>query len=108
MHRIAHNLSVDCLRRPGLEAVAMDDVDLASPAEPTKALDVREERLEKLRRQVGRLPLALREAVLLFYFEQKSLGAIGAMLGITEAAVNQRLHRARVQLRQILGEQEAS
>jgi len=108
LHRIAHNLSVDCLRRPGLEAVAMEDVDLASPGEPTKALDVREERLEKLRRQVGRLPLALREAVLLFYFEQKSLGAIGALLGITEAAVNQRLHRARVQLRQILGEQEAS
>ena len=64
---------------------------------------MREERLEHMRRQVGRLPLALREAVMLFYFEQKPMAEIAAMLEITEGAVNQRLHRARQQLKQALG-----
>lgn len=103
LHRIAHNLCVDRLRRSGKEPVAVEDVDLVLPEPQPTTPDVREERLDRLRQHVGRLPLALREAVLLFYFEQKSLAAIGAMLGISEAAVNQRLHRARVQLRQVLG-----
>ena len=104
LHRIAHNLCVDRLRRPGHEPVAVEDVDLVMPVEQAATADIREERLDRLRQQVGRLPLALREAVLLFYFDQRSLAAIGEMLGITEAAVNQRLHRARLQLRQVLGE----
>lgn len=103
LHRIAHNLCVDRLRRPGQQPVAVEDVELAMPVELPPTGDLREERLDRLRQQVGRLPLVLREAVLLFYFEQKGLAEIGAMLGITEAAVNQRLHRARLQLRQVLG-----
>jgi RNA polymerase sigma-70 factor (ECF subfamily) len=104
LHRIAHNICVDRLRRGRRDAVSIDEVDLAAPAPVSQVLDIREERLERMRKQVGLLPLTLREAVLLFYFEQMSLVEIGAMLGITEAAVNQRLHRARLQLRQGLGD----
>jgi RNA polymerase sigma-70 factor (ECF subfamily) len=104
LHRIAHNICVDRLRRLRKD-VSIDEVDLASPVPATPVLDIREERLERMRRQVGLLPLTLREAVLLFYFEQRTLAEIGAMLGITEAAVNQRLHRARLQLRQNLGDE---
>lgn len=108
LHRIAHNLCVDRLRRSGREPVAVEDVDLALPGEHEAVLDVREERLAKLRLQVGRLPLLLREAVLLFYFDQKNLAEIGQVLGITAAAVSQRLHRARQHLRQVLGVEEGA
>lgn len=104
LHRIAHNICVDRVRRAGRDPVASKDVDLAQVGDAGQVADIREERLERMRRQVGRLPLALREAVLLFYFEQKSMAEIAAMLEITEGAVNQRLHRARHQLRQALGE----
>src|SRR5262249_20878398 len=77
-----------------------DEVDLEPPAEPGGVTDIREERLADLRRHVGRLPHALREAVLLFYFEERSHAEIAAVLGVTEAAVNQRLHRARQSLKQ--------
>lgn len=108
LHRIAHNICVDRLRRARRDAVPVDEIDLASPMPTTSVLDIREERLERMRRQVGLLPLTLREAVLLFYFDQKSLAEIGVMLGITEAAVNQRLHRARLQLKQNLGVEDGA
>lgn len=108
MHRIAHNICVDRIRRSGKEPVTTDEVDLAIPTPSGQVADIREERLERLRRQVGRLPLALREAVLLFYFDQKSMAEIAAMLSITEGAVNQRLHRARLQLKQSFGVGESA
>ena len=65
--------------------------------------DEREERLSKLRQMVGRLPESLREAVLMFYFEKMSYARMAEVLGVTEAAVNQRLSRARRSLRMSLG-----
>lgn len=103
VHRIATNICVDRLRRSGKDPVATEDVDLAVGGEREAVADIREERLHGLRQRVGRLPLALREAVLLFYFEQRSMADIGTMLGITEGAVNQRLHRARQQLKESFG-----
>jgi RNA polymerase sigma-70 factor (ECF subfamily) len=44
----------------------------------------------------------LREAVLLFYFEQRSYADMADLLGVTEAAINQRLTRARQRLREHL------
>lgn len=104
VHRIAQNICIDRLRRKGQRAVSLDEVELDPPREPNAAVDIREERLILLRRLVGRLPEALREAVLMFYFEQRSHAEIAELLGVTEAAVNQRLHRARVHLRAAFGE----
>lgn len=103
VRRIAHHVCVDRVRRDRRERVRVDEVDLAAPAPASAALDVREERLERLRAHVGRLPLTLREAVLLTYFEQRTPAEIGALLGVTEGAVHQRLHRARELLKQRLG-----
>jgi RNA polymerase sigma-70 factor, ECF subfamily len=100
VHRIAENICVDQLRRSRKDHVPLEEVELEPPPEPGRIADIREERLTRLRKLVGRLPEALREAVLLFYFDQQTHEAIAAQLQITEAAVNQRLHRARLQLRQ--------
>ena len=86
--------------------VPLDEVDLQPPREAGAMVDVREERLTRIRSLVGTLPLPLREAVLLFYFEHRSHAEIAAMLDITEAAVNQRLHRARQHLKASFGDEE--
>jgi len=102
VHRIAGNICVDRLRRGRTrkDHVPLEEVQLEPPHEPGLAFDVREERLIRLRQLVGRLPETLREAILLFYFEQRSHADIAGQLAITEAAVNQRLHRARQFLKQ--------
>ena len=100
VHRIAQNICVDRLRRRGRNPVSLEEVDLAPPAEPGRLTDVREERLGRLRRLVGQMPEALREAVMMFYFQEQSHAEIADQLGVTEAAVNQRLHRARQFLRE--------
>jgi len=98
IRRIAHNMAVDQLRR-GKREIPLDQVDLEAPDSEPKVDD----RMARLRAMVGRLPEALREAVLLFYFEEMSYARIAMVLGITEAAVNQRLSRARKKLRTDLG-----
>lgn len=105
VHRIAHNVCVDRLRRE-VKSVSLDEVELTPPTVPGGAQDVREERLGRMRMLVGRMPETLREAVLLFYFEQRTHAEIADLLGVTEAAINQRLHRARQHLKQAFGDGE--
>lgn len=102
VHRIAQNICIDRLRRQPKPLRSLDEVDLCEPPAPGSLTDVREERLVQLRQMVGRLPEALREAVLMFYFEELTHAEIAERLGVTDAAVNQRLHRARQALRQHL------
>lgn len=103
VHKIAHNICVDRIRRSERQPVSLEEVVLDPPDREPAPQDDREERLARLRRHVGRLPQALREAIFLFYFERCSHAEIAGRLGITEAAVNQRLHRARTSLRQSFG-----
>ena len=103
LHRIARNICVDWLRRQRPDSVSIDEVHVDLKVPTQGILDVREERLARLRGLVGRLPLALREAVLMFYFERQSYRQIAAFLGVSEAAINQRLHRARASLREAFG-----
>jgi len=97
LRTIAQNLCIDRIRRKHPESVSLDEVEIepAAPAGPAE-----DDRLHKLRRSIGRLPEALREALLLFYFEERSVAEIATSLEVSEAAVNQRLHRARTQLRE--------
>lgn len=98
--RIARNYCIDRLRTaPRADPISLDEVEL-DPADPRQKSDTeRELLLERLRKEVGRLPESQREVLLLFYFEQMSYAQMAGVLGITEPAVNQRLSRARQQLR---------
>jgi RNA polymerase sigma-70 factor (ECF subfamily) len=107
VYSIARNLCADWLRARRPEVVSLERVDLepGDPRTTTGALrdaERQEERLVALRAAVGHLPEALREAVLLFYFEQRSYADMADLLGVTEAAINQRLTRARQRLREHL------
>ena len=100
VHGIAQHLCADRLRRKARGLASLESVEL-EPAAPVAGSE--DERLAKLRAAVGRLPEAQREALLLFYFEEMSYERMASVLGITAAAVNQRLTRARQQLRERLG-----
>ncbi len=69
---------------------------------------MQEDQLTDLRQEL--LPQALerlspdhRTAILLYYYEQLSLQEIAQILGKSENAVKQRLHNARLKLRQWMG-----
>ena len=80
------------LRRPVL--VLEDIPDMARPADDGGA---------ELWDAVARLPEKLRTAVHLHYAEGYSTEEIAALLGVPAATVRTRLHRARRQLKDLLG-----
>jgi RNA polymerase sigma-70 factor (ECF subfamily) len=71
-----------------------------APSPAAAALD--EERAEAVREAVQTLPDEMREAVLLFEFQELSYAEIAEIVGSTPKAVESRLYRARAHLRQIL------
>ena len=83
------------LRRPVL---ALEDIpELARPGD---------DRAEELWDAVARLPEKLRTAVHLHYAEGYSTEEIAALLEVPAATVRTRLHRARHQLKDLLGGME--
>ena len=71
-----------------------------SPAEPSP-LEwlLADERRQLIRRALGRLPRRDREILLLKYTEEWNYRQIAAHLGISQSAVEARLHRARRRMR---------
>ncbi len=56
---------------------------------------------------VMNLPRRLREAVILYYYQDMSVGEIAELLGVSQPGVSNRLKRARVKLKEYLeGEDE--
>ncbi|RMF77659.1 MAG: sigma-70 family RNA polymerase sigma factor [Planctomycetota bacterium] len=61
------------------------------------------ESLRRVRDGVRALPRKLREVIVLRYLEDYPIAQIAAVLGVSEGAVEVRLHRARARLRDALG-----
>lgn len=62
----------------------------------------RKERATAVRAAIAALPVDLREAIVLFEYEQMSHAEIAATVGATPKAVETRIHRARERLRMAL------
>lgn len=92
-------------RRPALSLEAWTEAggEAADPA-GTPAADeaVRRERIAAVQAAVAALPFDLRTALVLFEYEEQSMTEIAEALGCTPKAVENRLYRARQQLRQAL------
>lgn len=71
---------------------------------PTAAARAREdaERREAVQRAVAALPLDQRTAIVLFAYEGKSMAEIAEIVGCSTKAVENRLYRARLELRRQL------
>lgn len=88
LYAIARNACLSALRAASYrKTTALDEV--SEPAAPSAAVDVEWDRL------LARLPDAQRHVITLFYFEERNVSEVAAMLGIPEGTVKSQLHRAR-------------
>ena len=103
MFQIAVNLARDWhrhrRRHPEEPLEALEEPD--SGASPSVQV-TGDERIAEIRRAIANLPDELREAVLLFEYEDRSHAEIAEMVGASPKAVETRLYRARARLRQAL------
>lgn len=100
LYRIASNLAFDLLRRRKVVRFVPigDDYDVVSPDEgPDKRLQSKQA-MAALQAALDRLPVDLKEVVLLREVEGLSYGEISAALGINDGTVKSRLARARAAL----------
>lgn len=99
LYAIATNAARDWRRRGQHEQVADDG---ALPEEAVE-LQPRDRGLEKqVQAAVAQLPEAMREAVVLHWFEGLSFGEIADIAGVSESAVKVRAHRGYEKLRETL------
>ncbi len=92
--RQAGKVAVKRKRRRALET------DVAEPYAEPSLPD------EELRRAIASLPANQRAAVVLHYYEDRSVADIGNVLGCSENTAKVHLHRARKRLASVLGERE--
>jgi RNA polymerase sigma-70 factor (ECF subfamily) len=111
LYRVAYNASIDRLRSQRREVPVPDDADEAAVPMPSVLVDFRlspETALHDaqlrgaLDAAVADLPPTLRAAFLLRDVEGLSTADAAEALGISEANLKVRLHRARLQLRERL------
>lgn len=101
---IGSNYCIDRLRRRRLSWVTLDDVAFWLPADqpgPERSA-LAAERREAVQRALQRLPEAYRGPTVLRYWHDLSYLEIAEALGLTEATVKTRLHRARKMLEEAL------
>ena len=88
LRRICRNTALDMLKRTKKPALNLDQC----PAPYTQAAH---DTHKPVRKAIQSLPAAFRELIMLRYYSDMSLESISQILGISTAAVNARLTRAR-------------
>jgi len=99
--RIARNVCNSFGRKAQRESAFVEQWGLESPVQQA-AEDNRGSLEEQLAHSFARLPAIHREALTIFYIQDKSLRESAAALGISETALKTRLFRARAALREHL------
>jgi len=94
--------------RSQMRRVRPPEVPLSTDREPEAKDNPAEEILrsqsdEVVRRGVARLPAKYRDALILVYFEERSVKDAASMLGVPDGTIKARLHRGREMLRKRLG-----
>ncbi len=85
-------------RRRETDSMSDPAVEQAVEAAQVSAPEPGQDHLEVLRELVEALPERYRSALTLFYYEEKSVAEVAAMLGLPEGTVKTNLHRARAML----------
>ena len=86
-------------RRP---TTSLDEAPELADTQTPKAAAETDERARAVRDAIAGLPEDLREAVVLFEYEDRSHAEIGKIVGATPKAVETRLYRARQALKKSL------
>jgi RNA polymerase sigma-70 factor (ECF subfamily) len=107
LHRVCYNRSIDMLRR---RRNFVDDSvleDFPDPAGAPEAILIESQSMLTLRAAIEALPPRQRTAVLLFHFQESSQRDAAEIMGISEAAFESILARARRQLKRWMAPDEA-
>ena len=83
-----------------------DSADETRAGQSASRASLRAERIGEIQAAVAELPFDLRTALVLFEYEGQSMSEVAASLGCTAKAVENRLYRARKQLRLALSLEE--
>lgn len=105
MFGIARRAVMDRLREKYAEPAPLDvdPSEIPDAADPDLA-----ERVASLHEELARLPLREREALVLFYLEELTLGELSEVWSVPVGTVKSRLFRARQALRRLMTEGEVS
>ena len=103
LHRIAHNVAVDHLRRAGRAARIEATEPLRDEAGPDALRQQAEER-QRLHGALGALPERQRSAILLRHQQGLSNPEVAAVLGVSVRAVESLLSRGRRRLMPLMGD----
>jgi RNA polymerase sigma-70 factor (ECF subfamily) len=99
LYKISHNKAVSLLRREG-KYVQMVEEQMADCFENNGAIDIAEEQAELAHKLLGKLELAHREILTLYFLEGFSIREMAGILGVSEGTVKSRLHYAKQKLRE--------
>jgi RNA polymerase sigma-70 factor (ECF subfamily) len=102
LYRIARHKAIDYLRKER-KYTLMTDEDLDEFCEGDPVPPAFEENVELVHKLLGRLSLAHREALTLYFLEEFSIPAMAEILGISEGTVESRLYHAKKKLLDIFG-----
>ncbi|ACL26680.1 RNA polymerase sigma factor [Chloroflexus aggregans] len=105
---IGSNYCIDRLRRRRFHWLTLDDVAFWLPSTqpgPERSA-LQQSSREMIQRALQRLPAMYRSVIVLRYWHDLSYEEIGTILGLTEATVKTRLHRARKMLQEALAMEE--
>lgn len=109
LFRIARHAAIDwqkSKKRCEVQLTELAESSMAARGDFTSESDhqgLLPEQKQQLREAIDQLPPAQREAVLIYYYDEVTYRQLAEMLGITSAAVNARLTKARTTLRKKLG-----
>ena len=103
LFRIAHNASLDFLRRRARQNAARSDEDPDMMVDPVAPVNDHEIAAASLRTFM-RLPVAQRSSVILMDVLGYSLEEIGGVMDASIPAIKAALHRGRARLRELAGE----
>jgi RNA polymerase sigma-70 factor (ECF subfamily) len=102
IYAITRNQCLTALARCGRDPLFLAQTDWESTQEGAGASDpgpqetaIRQQDVDQVRDLIVRLPELYRQAVLLFYWEDRSVSEVAKLLSLREGTVKTRLRRAR-------------
>lgn len=97
IYAITRNAAISAMRKRR-RTLSMSDVAVQAEVESSGAIAAAEPEDETLWRQVGALPEKERQAVILYYQDERTVEEVAAMMGLPVNTVKTHLHRARARL----------
>ena len=101
LYRIGHNKAVNLLRKENKYAQITTE-QIANQYENNTTISVVKEQAELVHKLLGKLKLAHREIITLYFLEGFSISEMARIIGISEGTVKSRLYYAKHKLHEVL------